>query len=173
MRIAITLLALLVTFGAARAKTDIGDIPPDDLGTDRNGAAVTVSANRGKVVVLSFWASWCTYCRKELPTLEKLQRAAGKAQLEVVGVNFKEDIFLFRKLIAGMKDSQMTFTLDRKGELGKQYGLHGLPFLVMIGRDGRIAHLHTGYDEKMLDQIIDELNGLLAAPAAVASSAAP
>lgn len=59
----------------------------------------------------------------------------------------------------------MTFTRDPDGALAKRFGLKGLPLMVMIGRDGRIASIHTGYSEEALDGLVDELNRLLAEPA--------
>src|SRR3546814_3550694 len=68
-----------------------GDIPPDVLGNDRDGNPVTVSQYRGKVVIVTFWASWCGPCRRELPVLGKVQSIVGRDHLEVIAVNFKED----------------------------------------------------------------------------------
>ncbi|ANB16168.1 TlpA disulfide reductase family protein [Dokdonella koreensis] len=161
---AILAVLLVVAAGAAQAQVAVGDVPPDELGKDRSGTPVRISDHRGKVVVISFWASWCTYCLKELPALESIQKVAGKDQLEVVAVNFKEEAALYRRMLAKLKDLQMTFTHDGNGQLGNRYGLRGLPFLVMIGRDGRVAFTHAGYGEQTLDRIIDEINTLLAAP---------
>lgn len=153
---------LIGVAAAAQAEVAVGEPPPDLLGKNRDGAQVRVSDHRGKVVVISFWASWCTYCLKELPALEGIQNAAGSAQLQVIAVNFKEDPALYRRLLHKLKDAQMTFTHDRTGAIGDGYGLRGLPFLVIVGRDGRVAHTHAGYGERTLDRIIGEINELLA-----------
>src|SRR5690606_36208258 len=60
-----------------------GDIPPDVLGNDRDGNPVTVSQHRGKVVIVTFWASSCGPCRRELPVLGKVQSFVGRDHLEV------------------------------------------------------------------------------------------
>lgn len=153
---------LIGAAAAAQAGVVVGEPPPDLLGKNRDGAEVRVSDHRGKVVVISFWASWCAYCLKELPALEGIQNAAGSAQLQVVAVNFKEDPALYRRLSHKLKDAQMTFTHDRSGAIGDGYGLRGLPFLVIVGRDGRVAYTHAGYGEQTLDRIIEEINDLLA-----------
>lgn len=163
------LAALLIgAAAAAKAEVVVGEPPPDLLGKDRDGTQVRFSDHRGKVVVISFWASWCTYCLKELPALEGIQNAAGSGQLQVVAVNFKEEPALYRRLLHKLKDAQMTFTHDRTGAIGDGYGLRGLPFLVIVGRDGRVAYTHAGYGEQTLDRIIEEINDLLseAAPSA-------
>ena len=79
-----TAMAVLLSLaGPACAAVGVGDTPPDNLGRSHQGEDVRVSAFHGKVVVVTFWASWCGYCRKELPVLAGLQDAAGKARLEV------------------------------------------------------------------------------------------
>ncbi len=156
---------LILVATAAQAQIKTGEAPPDALGKTRDGVEVRVSDHRGKVVVISFWASWCGYCLKELPALEGIQNAAGSAQLQVVAVNFKEDPAVYRRLASRLKGAQMTLTHDRSGRIGDGYGLRGLPFLVIVGRDGRVAHTHAGYGEQTLDRIIEEINDLLAEPA--------
>jgi len=83
----INLMLCLLIAGQAVAATPsapapaVGDIPPALLGKDRDGHRVDLGEYRGKVVVLTFWASWCGYCLKELPALDALQalwtRSAG------------------------------------------------------------------------------------------------
>lgn len=151
-------------FAADSAPLAVGDAAPDVVGKNRDGEPIRLGDSRGKVVVLSFWASWCPPCRKELPILENVQRSGG-GDIQVIAINYKEDAFLVRKLLAKMKQAQMTFTRDPDGALAKRFGLKGLPLMVMIGRDGRIASIHTGYSEEALDGLVDELNRLLAEPA--------
>ncbi len=162
----LTLLLVFIT-GSAIAQIKPGDVPPDDLGTDRQGAEVQISAHRGKVVIVTFWASWCAYCLKELPVLDRLQRAAGKSRMEVIAVNYKEDRRDFRAMRRGLKDSALTLTSDPYGSLGDAYGVKGLPHLVMIGKGGQVAHVHTGYGEKTLDRLIEQINRLLVQPVEV------
>ena len=70
----------------AFARPGPGDTPPAGLGLATNGTAAEVGQSAGKVTVVTFWASWCAPCRKELPMLEGLQRAA-KDRVQVVAVN--------------------------------------------------------------------------------------
>jgi thiol-disulfide isomerase/thioredoxin len=140
-----------------------GDIPPSFLGRDANDKDVNVEDMRGKVTVVSFWATWCGYCQKELPILASIQKLAGGTQLQVIAVNTNDDYDKFRIVRRRLKKYDLVLTYD-SGAISKAYGVTGLPHLVMIGRDGRIAYVHEGYDESMLDTIASELNTLLAAP---------
>src|SRR5262245_14870088 len=68
-----------------------GDMDPDLVGRDIHNHAVRLTSFRDKVVVVSFFATWCEPCRKELPMLEALQRVGADKGLQVIAVNWKED----------------------------------------------------------------------------------
>src|SRR6185312_10473187 len=87
---------LFVCCNASVAAPATGEAAPDvPLGTTASGASVKVADYLGKVAVVSFWASWCAPCRKELPILEGLQRE-GKGNIQVIAVNI-EDHSVFEK----------------------------------------------------------------------------
>ncbi|MEQ1801460.1 MAG: TlpA disulfide reductase family protein [Gammaproteobacteria bacterium] len=138
----------------------IGAPVPDNLGETLDKQPVVASAYLGKVVVISFWASWCAPCRKELPVLEQLQRTAAKDGLQVIAVNL-EDARTFRKLMAKLSESQMTYSRNVRGKTSKLFGVDPIPHMVIVGRDGKIARRYVGYDEKKLPEIVDVLNALL------------
>lgn len=155
----------------AHAAVGIGDVPPDALGKDRNGEQVHVSDYRGKVVVLTFWASWCSYCREELPLLENMQRRVGKDRITVVAVNTDKERKDYLALRRGMTDFELTMTADERTlGIAKEYDVTGLPHMLMIDKSGRVSAVHVGYSKQMLPRIVDEINALLDAPMPVASS---
>lgn len=179
-RIATALLGLLLCCGATAGSTpplQSGDRPPDNLGTTQHGENVTISSLRGKVVVISFWATWCGYCMEEIPVLAKLQALATQRglPLQVVAINHREDRDTFVRTSRVLRRSlpELLLTWDRDGEIGKPYGVSGIPVMVMLHRDGTIAHIHVGYGADMLDTLVGEINALLleqsAATAAVAT----
>ena len=165
MKMVRMLCLLLASMGLAHAGTAIGDVPPDSLGRTSNGDEVRVTDQHGKVVVVTFWASWCGYCRRELPVLAGLQEAAGKDRMTVVAINYKDDRKVYRALVRALKDVQLTMTHDTNGAIGKAYGVEGIPRLLMIDREGKVAYVSVGYDTDSLDQIVDAANKLLAQPA--------
>jgi thiol-disulfide isomerase/thioredoxin len=161
----IALFCLAVAMaGPASAAIAVGDIPPDNLGRNPGGDEVRVSDQRGKVVVITFWASWCGYCRKELPVLAGLQDVAGKDRVEVIAVNYEDDRDVYRALRRKLKNVQLTMTHDQSGEIGRAYGVQGIPRLFMVDRQGRIAYIHSGYGDSSIDEIVNAVNKLLAAP---------
>src|SRR5689334_6447608 len=155
------MLALLVGAASAQAGVVAGMRAPDGLGFDRDGKPHTLAEHRGKVVVLSFWASWCGYCLKELPVLEKIQRTLGKDRIEVVAINVDKERAKYVAMRRKLKDFQFTMTVDDDHALADAYGVDGLPHLVLVDKDGRAAYVHIGYAERQLPFFVEEINELL------------
>ena len=136
----------------------IGEIPPQVLGTDRNGDPVDLATLRGKVVVVTFWASWCGYCRKELPALNAMQAAAGPEYFRVVAVNVQDGNDEYRAMIRKMPGYALTFARDRSGNIAESYGVKSYPNLWVIDPEGRVAGRHIGYGEDSFGEIVDEIS---------------
>ena len=101
------IVALFLAFASptpAQAGLAVGQPPPDLLGKNPQGDEVRISDHGGKVVVVTFWASWCGYCLKEMPVLEGLQRAVGRERMEVVAVNLKEPPRTYRAILRQLED---------------------------------------------------------------------
>ncbi|MFI4969568.1 MAG: TlpA disulfide reductase family protein, partial [Lysobacterales bacterium] len=111
------------------------------------------------------------YCLKELPILENLQRRLGKARIEVVAINTDKNRVDYIRMRRRLKDFQLTMTADEDRGAGASYGVSGLPHLVMVGKAGRVAHVHIGYAEKSLPGFVDEINALLDEPEPAAAKA--
>ncbi|GAB3035533.1 hypothetical protein GCM10027285_18390 [Oleiagrimonas citrea] len=158
-----TVLAMLLVLVAASAHAALksGDKVPDYLGNKVDGTAIHSSQYRGKVLVVTFWATWCHYCMHELPVLANIQRLTGD-RLQVVAISHDETrrtyLYVHRKL----HKLGMVLAYDRVNKAAHAFGVNGIPHMVIIGPDGHIAHVHVGYDKDMLPTIASELNTLLA-----------
>lgn len=145
---------------STRAAPQRGDIPPDFLGMDRNGRAVKVSDYRGKLVVISFWASWCAPCRRELPMLSALQAGVGYEHLQVIAINLNEpkrDFDAFLKLNPSLEMSH----IRDAGTVARHYGVTAVPNLFVIDQRGAIAQVHRGYSPQQLRQFAEQIAALL------------
>ena len=139
----------------------IGEAPPTIGLKDRGGHVLDLAALQGKVVVVTFWASWCGPCRRELPMLGKVQEVVGREHLEVIAVNFKEPRRDFNAVIRANKDLDLTYVHDERGVVSDRYGVTALPNMFIIGQDGLIAQTHRGYSENVLQSFMQELLELL------------
>ena len=142
---------------------DVGAVPFDELGRDIDGNKVTISEHRGKVVIVSFWASWCGPCRKELPILASIAKTVGPDHLKVISINFHDEQTAFRAVSDALKTLPITILRDANGKAARKFEVKGIPRMVIIDRDGKVAADHTGYGEGSVDEIVDELNRLLQA----------
>lgn len=172
-QLAYILLACLIATGAnAKSKTlEIGQVPPDYIGKTMDGTKLNVSDFAGKVVVVTFWATWCAPCRAELPVLEAIQRQVPN-EVKVVAVNYKEDRRIFRKAVKSLDGYELTFTRD-SGSISRKYKVKGIPNMFIIDRNGTIANIHVGYGEGMIPRLADELNALIRQKAAPVPSTTP
>lgn len=134
-----------------------------------SGAAVTgdvissldLSALRGKVVVVDFWASWCAPCRRSFPWLDAMQRKYADQGLVVIGVN--EDN-AFEDAEAFLAEVPVGFRIvpDEDGEIAREFELIAMPSTYLIGRDGKLAARHLGFKtvkqgeyEALLEELLD------------------
>ena len=120
---------------------DLGGYAPDDAAppfdaVTLDGRAVSLPRLRGRVVFVTFWASWCRPCKEELPLFERLYRQHKSRGLTVLGINVREGVDTIRPFT---KPLGLTFPLplDADGDISRQYGVVGLPTTFLIDRDGR------------------------------------
>ncbi len=162
LRVLAASLLLVMSFTAAAAAPAKGDIPPDRVGTTFDGDPVLLSKYKDTAVVISFWATWCTYCLKELPILEGIQRTA-KGRVHVIAVNTEErDVFRkVRRKLGEVLSLELAYDPDSGAR--KAFGVNGIPHMVIIGRDGRIVSVYRGYAESSLDDITADINRAIGA----------
>lgn len=156
------LLLLLSSLLPAHAGTpQEGEPAPTVLGKDRDGKIVDLAGYRGKVVIVTFWASWCGYCLKELPALDALQKQVGDTWLQTIAVNVEDPPDTYRLMMRQMRDFTLLQARDRNGDIAATYGVTSYPNLWIIDTQGNIASHHVGYGAGSLQGIIDEIKRLL------------
>jgi len=109
---------------------------------DSDGRSRSLNDFRGKIVLLNIWATWCAPCRKEMPTLDRLQAALGGADFEVVALSIDRRVDAVRKFFAEIGIQKLAMYLDSSAKATRQLGAVGLPTTLLIDREGReIARL--------------------------------
>ncbi len=159
-----TVLVFALPLARAAQAPKAGDVAPIEVGRTLGGQRVLLSDHKGKVVVVSFWATWCGYCLKELPILEGIQKLTGKQHnVQVIAVN-TEDKQVFRKVSRAMNEFTLAMANDAEKVGQNAYGVSGIPHLVIIGRDGVIIRVYRGYGEETLEKITADINLAISAP---------
>jgi len=119
------------------------------------GEHVDLSSLQGKVVVLDFWATWCGPCRRELPIVDQLRQEFGD-QVQFLGIN-DEDSGTVKGFLR-KNGYGFTVLMDSKRSVHRTYGVHSIPTLIVIDRDGVIRqHFIGGRDAPALRQAIAEV----------------
>ena len=159
LRMLATAVLAIASTGVAAALPPVGKPAPDFAAKSDSGRNVRLSELRGQVVLINFWASWCSPCRQELPLLSKIYtqyRGAGFALLAVnVDDNRKDAESMLKRL-----DLKFPTLFDGNKKVAKLYGVDTMPATLVIDRDGRVRYVHRGYYdgyERKYEQQVREL----------------
>jgi peroxiredoxin/outer membrane lipoprotein-sorting protein len=135
--------ALAAPNTAPDTATLIGTPAPDFTLSDANGARVTLSALRGKVVIVDFWATWCPPCQAQMPDLQKMHSELAAQGLVVLGLDVGEDAATVTKF-AAQHGYTFALLLGAEPDITEKYFVPGYPTTFLIDRQGRIAFRTEG-----------------------------
>ena len=143
----------------------VGDMAPDFTLQYTDGSEFTLSAQRGKVVMLQFTASWCGICRGEMPHIESRiwQPHKDDADFVLVGVDREEPREVVEEYTAQL-GTTYPMLLDENGDAFASYALRksGITRNVLIDRDGRIVKLTRRFVEPEFNDLVATIDSLLA-----------
>ena len=125
------------------------DAAPFFTSTDLEGKAFDLSAYKGKVLVLNFWATWCGPCRREIPDFIQLQDEYGISGLQVVGIALDEQGAAIVKPFADKFKINYPVVVDAKSEVAGLYGqMNAIPVTIIVDRSGKIRSRQVGMRTK-------------------------
>ena len=122
--------------------------------------SIDLSALKGRVVYLDFWASWCGPCRLSFPWLGDMQQRYGAQGFVVVAVNLDKN----RDLAAGfLREFQPRFPIvyDRTGKLAEQFHVASMPYSLLLDRSGKVQSVHNGFSNANRGALESEIRQLL------------
>jgi peroxiredoxin len=119
-------------------------VAPEFSLQDLDGNVRRLASFRGRVVLLSFWATWCPPCRTEMPLMEALHQAYKGHDFEVVAVASDVQGAEVVQPFVTQLDLSFTTLLDTTGQVTRLYGVTSLPTTYLLDREGRLVTVAVG-----------------------------
>src|SRR5262252_5881978 len=117
---------------------------PDFALRSLDGPNLRLQEQRGQVVMVNVWATWCGPCRIEMPHLARLYDKYHASGFQLLGINIDEDPRQ-AATVANKLGLRFPVLLDTEKKVSKLYDLSTMPSTVLIDRDGRVRYIHRGY----------------------------
>jgi thiol-disulfide isomerase/thioredoxin len=131
---------------------------------DADGEEVRLADFQGEVVVLNLWATWCAPCRREMPSLDRLQAAYGGDGLEVVALSLDSgDVAKIREFFEELGISNLAIYHDPQARASRELGAPGLPTTIVLDRAGQEVGRLLGPAEWDSDEALAVIKALLGA----------
>ena len=155
----VLVVGTLVASLAFAAQTLSGPAPEFKL-MSRDGTQVSLAAQKGNVVMVNFWATWCVPCREEMPHLQALYERYNSLGFELLAVNVEDNPAGARKWL---EETPVTFPVlfDPKNEVTKLFKVQTMPTTVLVGRDGTMRFIHHGYKTGYENEYQTQVRALL------------
>lgn len=105
----------------------------------------TLPDMRGKVVLVDFWASWCAPCKKSFPVMKELHEKFSARGFVILAISVDEEKSEYE---AFLKKAPVAFATvrDAAGKSAEAFGVDKMPTSFLIGADGKVAAIHSGFD---------------------------
>ncbi|KGM42184.1 thiol:disulfide interchange protein DsbE [Aquabacterium sp. NJ1] len=141
---------------------DVGQSLPSFNWEKMGGGGLSPADLKGSVVYVDFWASWCGPCKHSFPWMNDMQAKYGDKGLKIIAVNLDQKMADAQAFLKGTPAS-FTVAFDSKGESPRKFGVKGMPSSYLVGPDGRVVLVHSGFrhdDGAELEALIqDALKG--------------
>nr|WP_320116408.1 TlpA disulfide reductase family protein [uncultured Desulfuromonas sp.] len=136
-------------------------LAPDFELSSLHGETVRLSALRGKVVVLNFWATWCPPCREEVPSMQQLHEMMTGTEFVMLAVNIEQDGRQTVPVFLQKNPADFTILFDESGQVRKSYGVAKYPETFVIDPQGRIVEKVVGSINWSQPRVVEFMRGLL------------
>ncbi|SNS23505.1 Thiol-disulfide isomerase or thioredoxin [Humidesulfovibrio mexicanus] len=114
------------------------------------------AANKGKITLVMFWATWCPACKTELPVLEQLRAKYPPEELDILAISVDDTEEIMAEYLKSRPTTVPVYL--SKAEVGSEFGVKGVPALYVLDKNGQVAFNSAGaYPFEMLDQVIGPL----------------
>jgi thiol-disulfide isomerase/thioredoxin len=136
-------LVLATLLSVPALAVESGQVAPE-FNLPGRSSSIKLGDFKGKTVYLDFWASWCGPCRQSFPWMNDMQTRYGDKGLRIVGVNVDQNS---NDAKAFLKSNPASFDVafDPDGNTPRAYGVMGMPTSILIGPDGKVLMVHSGF----------------------------
>lgn len=140
------LFAFTILISTPSLALNIGEQAPDFTLKSMSGENLNLSEQRGNIIVINFWASWCGPCRIEMPILQEFHDQYQDLGVAVWGVNVEQQN---QAGIDYIRELGVDFPIffDEKNELSATYNVEAMPTTVIIDRNGKVRAVFRGYQK--------------------------
>jgi peroxiredoxin len=170
-RYAVIPLVCLLAMAAPAWALQKGEVAPAFSLTSTDGQVISLSSLSGKVVAISFWATWGKHCEEQMKQLQDLSKEFGEKGLVVLGVNEREDREKVAQFVEGI-GATYPILLD-EGKTARAYSVNGVPDLWVIDRKGIARDRFIGYGPTLPKMIRDSVTSYLSKSASAVESPQP
>ena len=126
-----------------------------------NGKKFNIAEQKGKVVILDFWATWCGPCVRGLPILQEVTSSFDNKKVRFVAVNQGENKKTINQFLKSKNLTKLTVALDKTSAVGNSYKVKGIPQTVVIDQEGIVRFVHVGFSSSIGKQLEKEIKELL------------
>ncbi len=115
-----------------------------------------LAANKGKVTLIMFWATWCPACKTELPVLEQLRAKYSADKLDIMAISVDDTEQAMRSYLSTRPTTLPVYLST--ADVGAEFGVKSIPALVIFDGEGQVAFNSAGaYPLEMLDPVVGQL----------------
>ncbi|TWU47546.1 Thiol-disulfide oxidoreductase ResA [Rubripirellula tenax] len=151
----------------------LGKTPPSFTSQTSDGKRFDSKSLAGRVVVLDFWATWCTPCLAAMPVIKKVTDEFADKGVLFIAINTGEELETVQEFLDERK-LKLNVLLDPEGKIADGYVVDAIPQTILVGKDGVVESIHVGFDseEDLERQLTQELE-VLSMGGKIASATTP
>lgn len=154
------LLLISISPPAGAVSLRPGDSAPEFTLSDIDGKAITLSAFRGKTVLLVFWSTWCSRCSEEMIFLR--DQFGNHEDVSTLLINQDSEKMIPRERIVEIRDRlslPFPVLVDPGLVLWERFGINALPTSVVIGKDGRVVYAESNFYWATPEKVLEAISG--------------
>jgi len=138
----------------------VAQTAPDFTLKALDGSNLRLAEQRGDIMLINFWASWCGPCIQEMPQLDKLAQKYQMLGVQVWGVNVENDSSAAKAYLSKV-NVEFPILFDVDNSASKAYQVEAMPTTVILDKNGTVRSVHRGYKPGYEKKYEDDIKGLL------------